>query len=86
MPNPNREHRITSRELDILSAWWLLHTVRSVARFYVLSENTVKVHLMNARKRNGVHSTAALAQLFMGNLRTMDELVRSHNVERGAAA
>jgi DNA-binding CsgD family transcriptional regulator len=79
-------NRITARELDVLSAWWLLHSTRAVARFFALSEQTVKNHLMNARIRNGVHSSAALAQLFMGDLRTMEELLASHNVGRKEAA
>lgn len=85
MPQPLAENRVTDRELEILSAWWLLHTVRATARFFGLSEQTVKNHLMNARIRNGVHTTSALAQMFMGQLRTMEQLLASHKYQREAA-
>lgn len=86
MPRANGDYRITDRELEILSAWWLLHSVRATARFFVLSEQTVKNHLMNARIRNGVHTSAALAQLFMGRLHSMDVLLAQHNQGKAAAA
>lgn len=86
LPSMTAENRITGRERQILSAWWYLHSVRATARFFDISENTVKVHLMNARKRNRVHSSAALAAIFMGQLSTMDELLRSHNRSVGEAA
>lgn len=86
LPRLMADHRITSRELDVLSAWWLLHGIRATARFFGLSEQTVKNHLMNARIRNGVHTSAALAQLFMADLRTMDALLASHKSQREVAA
>lgn len=85
IPQPLADHRLTSRELEILSAWWLLHSVRAAARFFDLSEQTVKNHLFNARIRNGVHTSAALAQIFMAELLTMQQLVASHNNQRRAA-
>lgn len=80
-----KERRLTDRELQILSAWWLLHSVRSTARFFTLSEQTIKNQLYNARIRNGVHTSADLAALFMGQLRTMDDLLASHNGEHAEA-
>lgn len=79
------EGRISDQELNVLSAWWLLHTTRSVARFFGRSEQTVKNQLMTARRRHGIHSTAQLAQMYMGQLRTMEELMASHNESRRAA-
>ena len=85
VPQPRADNRLTNRELEILSAWWLLQTIRATARFFDLSEQTVKNHLLNARIRNGVHTSAALASLFMAKLYTMEQLVASHNHQRRAA-
>lgn len=79
LPQPSRNHHITDRELDVLSAWWLLHSIRATARFFGTAEQTVKNQLQTARKRNGVHTSTELAQMFMARLRSMDELVTQHN-------
>ena len=76
---PLVDRRITEQELNVLSAWWLMHSIRSTARFFGVAEQTVKNQLMDARRRNGFHSTAELAQAFMGQLRSMDELMAQHN-------
>ena len=85
LPQLDSVPRITDQELNVLSAWWLLHSTTAAARFYGVSEQTVKNQLNNARRRNGIHSTSALAHKFMGRLRTMDELMMSHNSRRKAA-
>ena len=86
LPLRLEESRISDQELNVLSAWWLLHTTRSVARFFGRSEQTVKNQLYDARRRHGIHSTAQLAQLYMGQLRTMEELMTQHkNVQKRAA-
>ena len=71
--------RLTTQELNVLSAWWHFHSTRAVARFFGRSEQTVKNQLMNARRRHGIHSTAGLAQRYMAELRTMDDLMTQHN-------
>ncbi len=77
---------ISDQELNVLSAWWLLHSTRAVARFFGRSEQTIKNQLYDARRRNGIHSTSELAQMFMAELRTMDELLRSRNISHVQAA
>jgi DNA-binding CsgD family transcriptional regulator len=86
MPKPVSDWRITDQELNVLSAWWLLHSTRAVARFFGVSEQTIKNQLMNARRRHGIHSTTELAQTYMARLRTMEELTMSHKLHRKAAA
>ena len=86
LPQSSEAGGISDQELNVLSAWWLLHSTLAVARFYGRSEQTVKNQLMNARRRNGFHSTVQLAHKYMSQLRTMDELMRSHNVSRKKAA
>jgi hypothetical protein len=79
------ERRITDQELNVLSAWWHFHGVAAAARFFGRSEQTIKNQLMDARRRNGFHTTAELAQAFMSQLRTVDELMTHHNVFGRAA-
>ena len=86
LPQPTVAGGISDQELNVLSAWWLLHSTRAVARFYGRSEQTIKNQLYDARRRNGFHNTAELAQRFMADLRTMDELLRSRNVDQKQAA
>jgi DNA-binding CsgD family transcriptional regulator len=71
--------RLTIQELNVLSAWWHFHSTRAVARFFGRSEQTVKNQLMNARRRHGIHSTVVLAQTYMAELRTLEELTTQHN-------
>ena len=85
LPRINETARITDQELNVLSAWWLMHSTRAVARFFGRSEQTIKNQLNDARRRHGIHSTAALAQHYMAQLRTMDELMMQHNFRREAA-
>jgi DNA-binding CsgD family transcriptional regulator len=78
--------RISDQELNVLSAWWLMHSTRTVARFFGRSEQTIKNQLYDARRRHGIHSTSELARLYMGQLRTMEELMAHHNDSQKAAA
>jgi DNA-binding CsgD family transcriptional regulator len=80
------EGRISDQELNVLSAWWLMHSTRTVARFFGRSEQTIKNQLYDARRRHGIHSTSELARLYMGQLRTMEELMAHHNDSQKAAA
>ena len=86
MPQPTVAGGISDQELNVLSAWWLLHSTRAVARFYGRSEQTIKNQLYDARRRNGFHTTSELAQRYMADLRTMDELMASHNSTQRKAA
>jgi DNA-binding CsgD family transcriptional regulator len=86
LPREGDGRQITDQELNVLSAWWLLHSTRAVARFFGRSEQTIKNQLYDARRRNGIHSTSELARLYMADLRTMEELMTHHNsADRKAA-
>lgn len=84
MPDPARLQRITAAELDALSAWWWAKSARGAARVLGLSEQTVKNELWTARRRHGLNKTLELAQMFFGQLRSLEELMQ-HNRERPAA-
>lgn len=85
-PIPAREGApLTPGELDALSAWWHTGTVRKAATVLSRAPRTVVNQLYQARIRNNVHTTLELAQLHMGELRTMRDLVTKHNHSRKAA-
>lgn len=86
LPQTEEGRGISDQELNVLSAWWLLHSTRAVARFFGRSEQTIKNQLYDARRRNGIHSTAELARIYMAQLRTMDELMTHHNSDHRQAA
>lgn len=85
MPAPVEAWRITDQELNVLSAWWLFHSTRAVARFFGVTEQTIKNQLMDARRRHGIHKTSELAQLYMARLRTMEQLTMSQITRQTAA-
>jgi DNA-binding CsgD family transcriptional regulator len=74
-----RGSALTPAELDALSAWWHTGSIKKAADLLSRSERTVINQLYNARIRDGVHTTLALLQLHIGELRTMGQLLRSHN-------
>jgi DNA-binding CsgD family transcriptional regulator len=87
LPSPHASDlRLTDQELNVLSAWWLLQSIRATARFFGRSEQTVKNQLLSARRRNGIRTTPELAMTFMAQLRTMEQLRGLHNVPRRKAA
>jgi DNA-binding CsgD family transcriptional regulator len=77
---------LTPAELDALSAWWHMGTVKRAADLLSRSERTVVNQLYTARNRNGVHTTVQLAQLQFGKMRSLPELMAQHNSARKAAA
>lgn len=84
---PGREGQpLTSGELDALSAWWHTGTTKRAADLLSRSERTVINQLYSARIRNDVHTTLELLQLHIGELRTMSDLLTSHNVSRRKAS
>lgn len=85
MPDKARK-RLTPAELDALSAWWHTGSVKGAADLLSRSERTVINQLYGARIRNGVHKTALLVQLHIGELRSMSELVTSHKVAQRKVA
>lgn len=77
---------LTSAELDALSAWWHTGSARRAADLLSRSPRTVVNQLYSARIRNDVHKTAHLIPLYLGSLRSMGELLTSHNQSRRKAA
>lgn len=73
---------LTPAELDALSAWWHMGSVKAAADLLSRAERTVVNQLYKARIRNDVHSTTQLVQLYMGQLRSRSDLIAQHNVTR----
>lgn len=84
LPDPLATRRLTAGELNALSAWWWARTTRGASRVLRRSEQTVKNQLYSGRQRNQCRTTLELAQMFFGQLLTLEELM-SHNI-RGRAA
>jgi hypothetical protein len=84
LPKPAK--RLTSAELDALSAWFHAGSAKAAAVLLGVIEQTVKNQLYRARIRHDVHRTADLVVSHLGELRSLDELRRSHNLEKGKAA
>lgn len=70
---------MTDAELDALSAWWHTGTIKAAADLLSRAERTIINQLYNARIRDDVHTTLELAQLHLGELRTMGDLLAQHN-------
>ena len=85
LPGTGDRKLITDQELNVLSAWWHFGGVRATANFFGVAEQTVKNQLMDARRRNGIHTTPELARAFMGELRTMNQITTQHNIRRKSA-
>ena len=83
---PGDSAPLTPAELDALSAWWHTGTVRKAAALLSRSERTVVNQLYSARIRNKVHTTLELVQLHLDSLRSLPDLIASHNVARGKVA
>lgn len=77
---------LSPAELDALSAWWHMGSIRAAANLLSRSERTVINQLYKARIRDGVHTTSALLRLHMAEIRTKSELIRSHKYSGRKAA
>jgi hypothetical protein len=84
-PLPTSGKVLTPHELDALSAWWHTGSVKGASDMLGLTERTITNQLYSARARYGFHKTTELVQLHFGQLRTRDDLIRSHNQRRAAA-
>jgi hypothetical protein len=71
---------LTSRELDALSAWWAMRSVKLAARLIGVKEQRAKNLLAAARARSGVHTNSELAGMYLGELRSKEDLITSHKV------
>lgn len=76
---------LPERELVALSAWWVTGRYREAAMLAGVAVQTLKNQLANARNRNGVHTTHELALMYLGHLRSKEELLKAHNVRVAAA-
>ena len=86
MPESGGAAVLTAAELEALSAWWHTGTVKRAADLLSRSPRTVVNQLYSARIRNGLHATSELVPLYLGSLRSMRDLVTSHNQSRRKAA
>ena len=87
MPEDQRSRAILpAGELDALSAWWHMGSIKRAADLLSRAERTVINQLYSARNRNKVHTSLELAQLYMGSLRSQSDLVASHKKTRRKAA
>lgn len=75
---------LPERELVALSAWWATGHYRDAALLAGVAEQTLKNQLYSARIRNNVRSTVELAQMYLGQLRTKEELATHHNLRLAA--
>jgi hypothetical protein len=73
---------LTERELDAVSAWWHFRSVKLAARLIGVKEQRAKNLLASARSRSGVHTNAELVGMYLGDLRSREDLIGSHNVSR----
>lgn len=83
MPKPAKV--LTPHELDALSAWWHTGSVRGAANMLGVAERTITNQLYSARIRHDLHKTVELVRLHFSELRSADELMRSHNQRKAAA-
>lgn len=67
------------RELVALSAWWAAGSYSAGAMLAGVELQTLKNQLYRARIRNGVHTTAQLVAMYLGQLLSQEQLVTSHN-------
>lgn len=85
-PDQDGAASLPESELEALSAWWHTGTSKRAADLLSRSQRTIVNQLYSARIRNNVHTTAELVPLYIGSLRSMRELITSHNVRRREAA
>jgi hypothetical protein len=87
-PVPENRSRaaLPAAELDALSAWWHMGTIKAAADLLSRAERTVINQLYSARSRNNLHTSLELAQLYMGSLRSRSELLASHKSNQRKAA
>lgn len=85
-PLPQPAKRLTPGELDALSAWWHTGSAKAAAHLLDVAEQTVKNQLYSARVRHGVHRTADLVVSHLERLRSLDDLITSHNLKNRKAA
>lgn len=76
---------LTPRELDLLTAWWRLKSVKKAAVAIGVGEQRAKNMLANARNRSHVKSNADLLRLHLDALAAKVEVVVSQTSDRSAA-
>lgn len=67
---------LTTRELEVVAAWWHEGTVVGAAKLLGIHEQTAKNILHTARLRAGALNTLALARMFEKELPSMTTLKR----------
>lgn len=78
--------RLTPREMDILTSWWLAGSVKEAARLALMTEQRAKTLLYRARIRNGVSTNDELLEMHFVAVRSRVAEQVSQNMSRGAVA
>jgi DNA-binding CsgD family transcriptional regulator len=81
----NSGGRLTPRELDVLTAWWMVGSVKAAAHQAGVGEQRAKNLLSRARNRNGVATNDELLEMHFASVRSLVSERMSHN-KSGAAA
>jgi len=66
---------LTEREIDVMSAWWHYRSVKLAAVLIGVGEQRAKNLLAGARAKAGVQSNAELAAMYLGDLRSVQDII-----------
>lgn len=83
---PRDSARITDRELDVLTAWWMAGTLRKAAVIAGVSEQRAKNMIRAARIRSGAADNKALLAIHFVAVRTEGLKRMQRNIGRKEAA
>ena len=83
---PTTGGHLTPRELDVLTCWWMVGTVKAAAHMAGVGEQRAKNMLSRARSRNRVDSNQSLLTLHFVAVRKHAADRISHNLSHEAAA
>jgi hypothetical protein len=83
---PEAVGKITERELDVLTGWWITGSVKAAARVAGVGEQRAKNMLARARFRNRATTNAELLAMHFPAVRMRGFARMQHNVSESAAA
>ena len=83
---PKQGGHLTPRELDVLSAWWLVGTVKGAARRVGMGEQRAKNLLRAARIRNRASTNDELLEMHFQAVRSGVASATQHNIGGSEAA
>ena len=82
---PDGASYLTDRELDVLTSWWMLGSVKEAAADAGVGEQRAKNLLARARIRNGASSNGELLTQHFARVRSKAMERMQHNIRRTAA-